>query len=71
MIANDQVRPVPRLPYENRDYLAGTGTASLEPGLPRPVSRLPSENRDYHAGTGTASLEPGLPRPVLVPGLPR
>ena len=62
--------PVPRLPFENRDYHAGTGTTTLEPGLPRPVPR---------PGTGTTTLEPGLPRPVpragtgtasLEPGLP-
>jgi len=61
--------PVPR---------AGTGTTSLEPGLPRgnrdyPVpSRnrdypVPSRNRDYLAGTGTTPPRPGTgttpPRP--------
>ncbi len=47
------LRPVPR---------PGTGTTSLEPGLPRPV---------LEPGLIRPVLEPGLIRPVLEPGLPR
>ncbi|MFA5873452.1 MAG: SH3 domain-containing protein [Anaerolineales bacterium] len=51
--------PVPRVPSENRDYPAGTGTVSQEPGLIR-------GNRDYLA---SVMLAYGLFLPISAAGI--
>ncbi|MCX6036951.1 MAG: phosphoglycerate mutase (2,3-diphosphoglycerate-independent) [Chloroflexi bacterium] len=50
---------MPRLPSENRDYHAGTGTTPLEPGLPRGAASLARAVRElYSEGQTDYSLDP-------------
>ena len=61
-------RPVPRPPCGNRDYLAGTGTATLEPGLPRepPVILDSAHNQDSFEKLAQ-TLEDYFPgRPIIL-----
>ena len=47
----------PGLPRRNRDYFAGTGTASLEPGLPRSSHHLSWETLPEGHRDGIGVLE--------------